>query len=208
MWKWPKWGSRGRRVTSWRLWGSLVGGGAWGWDDEHGSELQRAGRGRTLVQEGPAGSGLWLGGGECVTAPVLLQAPGSSQRSGPCHRSLQLCPLAAQKPLRGPCCSCLCLELALAAVGPVGTRATGTTSPDHPDDRDASSSGEGVALSELPDAEGSGDGHDHRASLQEPAAAALPSPVSCPVPSQTAPGEARAGEIAGPRGTPAWPPPG
>ena len=84
----------------------------------------------------------------------------------------------------------------------------GIPSPDHPDDHDASSSGEGVALSELPDAEGSRDGHDHCASLQEPAAAALPSPVSGPLPSQTAPGEAGARKITGPRGTTAWPPPG
>lgn len=39
--------------------------------------------GKTLEQEGLAGSRLVVGGwGVCVTAPVLLQAAGSSQRSG------------------------------------------------------------------------------------------------------------------------------
>lgn len=44
--------------------------------------------------------------------------------------------------------------------------------------------GEGMAVLELPDAAGAGDGHDHRSSLQEPAAAALPFAIPLPVPSQ------------------------
>ena len=117
------------------------------------------------------------------------------------------CLLAAQKHLCQAWCSCLCEELALVARG-CKDLGRGRPNPDHPGNPAASSSGEGVAVSELPDAEGSRDGHDHSASLQEPAAAALTGPVSCPLPSQTAPGEARARESSGPRGTTAWPPAG
>lgn len=183
-----------------------------GWNDVHQPKVQPVGSGGTPSRASgrqwvgwclPGGVGsvcdclfcsappAWqLLAGRAVPSALSALPPGSP---GTAEQSWVLLPVLGASP---GCCGA-CNDLG-----------HGTTGPGHRADRDASSSGEGVALSELPDAEGSGHGHDHCASLQEPAAAALPSPVSCPLPSQTAPGEAGARAISGPRGTTAPPPPG